>query len=100
MWNHLAAIAGMNIPELVYCDLVGLPRPAVGQARAGVRWCRPWADVRAAPVAGISTLKWLRWALACEVKSTIAWDDPFPFVGAVLSRGLARFAHSAGAGKH
>jgi D-aspartate ligase len=100
LWNHLGAIAGLNIPELVYCDLAGLPRPRVGEARAGVRWCRPWQDVRAAREAGMSVLAWLSWALACDVKSTIAWDDPFPFFGAVLSRGLARLAHSAGSGKH
>ena len=100
LWNHLGAIAGLNIPELVYCDLAGLPRPPVGRARAGVRWCRPWTDVRAARQAGVSLLKWLPWAIACDVKSTIAWDDPFPFFGAALSRGLARFANGAGHGKH
>ena len=29
LWHHAGAIAGVNIPALVYADLAGLPRPPV-----------------------------------------------------------------------
>ncbi len=96
LWHHLGARAGVNIPALVYADLVGLPRPSVAQARAGVRWCKPWDDAAAARAAGISFVKWLPWALACEAKRAVAWDDPMPFIGAVMWRGKSRVA-AAGA---
>ena len=90
LWHHLGARAGVNIPALVYADLVGLPRAARARARAGVRWCKPWDDVRAARAAGVSFLHWLPWALGCEAMRVVAWDDPMPFVRGVLWRGMSR----------
>ena len=94
LWHHLGARAGVNIPALVYGDLAGLPRTRVQKARAGVRWCKPWGDVAAARAAGVPFLRWLPWALGCEAKRVMAWDDPMPFVRAVLWRGASRvFGH-------
>ena len=93
LWHHLGARAGVNIPALVYADLVGEPRRPAGPARAGVRWCNPWHDVLAARAAGIPWLTWLSWMLGAEAKRTLAWDDPLPLIGAVLHRGIARFGH-------
>lgn len=89
LWHHVGARAGVNLPALVYADLVGEPRPHTVAARAGVRWCQPWLDVRAARQAGVSWLAWLWWTLGCEAKRTVAWDDPLPLVGALLDRALA-----------
>lgn len=86
LWHHLGAIAGVNMPALVYSDLMGLPRPAGVTARPGIRWCKPWADVSAARACGIPIQTWVLWALQCEVKSTIAWDDPMPFLRGVLAK--------------
>jgi len=94
LWHHLGARAGVNIPALVYADLAGLPRGRVLQARAGVRWCKPWDDVAAARAAGVPFLRWLPWALGCEAKRVVAWDDPMPFVRAVLWRGMSRVFRS------
>jgi predicted ATP-grasp superfamily ATP-dependent carboligase len=93
-WHHLGARAGVNIPALVYADLAGLPRGRVQKARAGVRWCKPWGDVSAARAAGISFLRWLPWALRCEAKRVMAWDDPMPFVRGVLWRVTSRVFRS------
>jgi D-aspartate ligase len=78
LWHHLAAVAGVNIPALVYADLAGRPRPATGRARAGVRWCKLWRDRLAARTARVPFWRWLTWALACEAKPGFAWDDPLP----------------------
>ncbi len=86
LWHHLGAKAGVNIPALVYGDLVGLGRPAVQRARAGVRWCKPWVDHAAARERGVPLLRWLPWALGCEAKRAFAPDDPWPLVRAALAR--------------
>lgn len=86
LWHHPGALAGTNLPALVYGDLVGLPRRSVPCARAGVRWCHPTKDLRAARAWGAPVRKWLWWALTCEAKSGVAWDDPKPWVRRLLPR--------------
>jgi D-aspartate ligase len=86
LWHHPAAIAGVNLPALVYADLVGLPRPALAGPRVGVRWCRPLQDGIAARAWGVSPVKWLFWALSCEAKSGVALDDPMPIVAHALHK--------------
>ena len=89
LWHHLAAVAGVNIPELVYADLVGLPRPAVGTVRPGVCWSMPWRDAAAARASGLAPVPWLGWTIRCEAKSHIALDDPFPCLCGLVWRGIA-----------
>jgi len=84
LWHHPAARAGVNLPALVYDDLVGRPRHSAGRARAGVRWCSLRHDVQAAKADGIGFVRWLRWMWGVEVKSPFAWSDPLPFVLGVL----------------
>ena len=95
LWHHLAAVAGVNIPALVYADLVGLPRPRARRARADVRWCKLWRDRAAARTAELSLWRWLPWALACEAKSGLAWDDPLPLLRAALRAAGRRFISTA-----
>jgi D-aspartate ligase len=87
LWHHLGARAGLNIPALVYHELAGSapPRETV-RARTGVRWCRVWPDVKAAHDQRIPLIRWMTWALGCEAKSTVAWDDPGPLDMAVVGR--------------
>ena len=80
LWHHLGAVAGVNIPALVYADLVGAARPAAAVARPGVRWCKPWRDLSAAREQGVSLASWLSWAMRCEAKRLLAWDDPLPLL--------------------
>jgi len=88
LWHHLGAVAGVNIPALVYGDMVGWPRPIIARAQPGFQWCKPWKDVAAARGIGVAFPQWLSWMLRCEAKSGFAWDDPFPFIGAALRRGF------------
>ena len=85
LWHHPGAVAGVNLPALVFGDLTGEPRPARVRARAGVRWCQVWSDVAAAREAGIPLRRWLPWALRCEAKRALSLDDPLPLVGAALA---------------
>jgi predicted ATP-grasp superfamily ATP-dependent carboligase len=97
LWHHLGARAGVNIPALVYSDLLGRARPRVPAARAGVRWCKVWTDVSAARDNGIPLSTWLPWALGCEAKRAVAWDDPLPLLAASLWRWIVR---QKGSGTH
>jgi predicted ATP-grasp superfamily ATP-dependent carboligase len=89
LWHHLGAVAGVNLPALVYADLTGRRRPPAAIARAGTCWCRPRQDRLAAREAGESTLPWLLWAARCEA-SSIRWDDPMPFLMPKLHRLMRR----------
>ena len=88
LWHHLGALAGVNLPALVYGDLVGTPRPIVAPAQPRFRWCKPWKDMAAARASGLSLLEWIPWLLRCEAKSGVAWDDPMPLFSAMTWRGL------------
>jgi D-aspartate ligase len=39
LWHHPGAVAGVNIPAIIYADMVGVSRPSAS-LRAGVRWCQ------------------------------------------------------------
>jgi D-aspartate ligase len=97
LWHHVGAKAGVNLPALVYADLAGTTRPPARRARAGVRWCYHRNDARAAKAHGIPLARWLPWALSCEAKSAVAWDDPMPIVRGSLAR-LSQRARSSRAG--
>ena len=84
LWHHLGAIAGVNLPALVFNDLVGGLRDAPRCARPGVQWCKPWQDVAAARGSGMSTIAWLRWAAQCDAMRVVSLDDPLPLLGAAL----------------
>jgi CelD/BcsL family acetyltransferase involved in cellulose biosynthesis len=85
-WHNAGAVAGVNIPALVFADLTGTPRPDAERARAGVRWCRVATDFAAARDAGIAPTQWLRFVLRCEAKSGLSWDDPAASIRASLQR--------------
>jgi len=95
LWHHLGAVAGVNLPALVYGDLIGSPRPILGPIRAGVRWCKPWKDLSAARAAGMSLAEWIPWLIRCEAKSGLAWDDPLPLIGATVRRGIETLLSTA-----
>jgi D-aspartate ligase len=80
LWHYPGAVAGVNLPALVYADLTGRPRPATVAARSTVTWCKPLRDLRAAYVVGVPPLAWLRWAMSCETMSGLAPSDPLPFI--------------------
>jgi D-aspartate ligase len=91
LWHHPAARAGVNLPALIYSDLVGLPRDAVRSPRPGARWCSLRHDAQAARAEGIGFVQWFRWMLGVEVKSPFAWNDPLPFALGGLGKGRLRW---------
>jgi D-aspartate ligase len=77
LWHFPGAVAGVNLPAMVWADLAGLERPPVKPARAGVEWCEV-NDIYAAREWGVPLRSWLRWAIGCDAKMSLAWDDPIP----------------------
>lgn len=94
LWHHLGAVAGVNLPALVYGDLIGAARPILRPAATGLRWCKPWKDMSAARASGMSLAEWIPWVLRCEAKSGLAWDDPLPLIGATVRRGIDALART------
>jgi D-aspartate ligase len=60
------------------------------RAEANVRWCRLWKDFPAARASGEPLAAWLPWALGCEAKSALSWDDPLPLFRAAFHRLVGR----------
>ena len=94
LWHHPAALAGVNIPELVYRDLA-LDAPPSGparRARPGVRWVSVAQDLRALPQyreAGELTLpRWLMEVALAQSREDLFGPDPLP--GLVEGLGTAR----------
>ena len=87
LWNHLGAVAGVNLPAIVYADLTGGARPHETDEGRVVTWCDVPQDFSAARAAGLPLWNWGRWAATADIKVDFAWDDPMPFVrGRVLGR--------------
>ena len=80
LWHHPGALAGVNLPALVYADLTARPRPRISTPRPGVRWFDARHDAFAAREHGLPFWRWLAWALRAE---TLAWNDPMPFLRGV-----------------
>ncbi|QQP92053.1 ATP-grasp domain-containing protein [Skermanella sp. TT6] len=87
LWHYVGAVAGVNLPALVYGDLLGLRRSPVPRARAGASWCNITRDKLAARESGVSMAEWWAWMIRCEAKS-ITLRDPMPFLRKHVSRVL------------
>ena len=87
LWHHPAAVAGVNLPAMVWADLTGGPRPLSFRAQPGVRWSNPWQDRAAARETGVGGLQWALWTLRCESRHVISRDDLRPLVHGIAVRG-------------
>jgi len=76
LWHLPGALAGVNLPALVYADLTHTRRPPVRPVTTPVRWVKPWHDVIAAHDSGLAYHRWAMFALGCRAKSAVSWRDP------------------------
>jgi predicted ATP-grasp superfamily ATP-dependent carboligase len=85
LWHRPGAAAGVNIPAVYYADLVGVRRPPTSKARAGVAWCDPVTDMRAAAASGVPAHRWLAWLPTLEAPR-FTLDDPSPWLAGAFKR--------------
>ena len=86
LWHLPGALAGVNLPALVFADLTGRPRPSPEPVRAGTTWCELRRDFRARKADHIPAARWALWALRTNAKRSVAWDDPMPFLAGIVGR--------------
>ena len=89
LWHHVGAAAGVNIPAVVWADLVGLPRPPAASARPGLTWCKMERDWLAAREDGMSMAAWLQWLARCDTRS---FGDPLRWLAGKVPHAGARGA--------
>lgn len=85
LWHHPAALAGVNLPALVYQHLtLGILPDRAPEVRAGVRWMSTrddFAAMREYRAAGELTLgRWLLDVLRADIREDVALADPSPTV--------------------
>jgi predicted ATP-grasp superfamily ATP-dependent carboligase len=89
LWHHAGAVAGVNLPALVYADLVspGSARPEARPLRPGVRWMWAIADLQQCRSTGeLDALRWLREFAGAHVVEDLCWTDPLPGVARLVGR--------------
>ena len=95
LWHHPAAIAGVNLPALVYQDIVspGSVRPDAHRVRPGVRWMWAFADLGECRATGeLHAFRWLRELASADVVEDLCWNDPMPGVARLVGRVRDRVA--------
>ncbi len=102
--HYLGVVAGVNIPELWYHDLLDIARPAQpapsvpgpfprSEVRYGVRWVDEYRDLVAAMEyrrAGELTIRgWIASLFGIRGAALAAWRDPMPFLYMVFRLGIS-----------
>ncbi len=79
----LAVDAGVDLPYIAYCDLVGESVAPVDTYESGVTWIDLTADLAALPyyrrIQGLTLWAWARSAREARSHAYLAADDPLPF---------------------
>jgi predicted ATP-grasp superfamily ATP-dependent carboligase len=103
LWHHPGAVAGVNLPLLVYRDLIqpgSVPVDAV-RARSGVKWMSASLDLSAfaqhRAAGAVSRWSWL-WDLAtADVVEDLSLRDPLPGAAKLWATARAKAAQLMGA---
>jgi predicted ATP-grasp superfamily ATP-dependent carboligase len=83
LWHHPGAVAGVNIPALVYRSLTGAAMFAT-EAQSEVCWCHLWNDWRAARAERLNPIAWLRFVVRADCRRAAHFDDPGATVGGAV----------------
>ena len=83
LWQHLGAVAGVDLAALVHADCTGRARPPVRPAPPGLVWCDPVRDLRAVLARELPAPAWVRTVLTCDARSGAAGLDVGPLIARV-----------------
>lgn len=90
LWQHLGAVAGVNLAAFVHADLTGGARPELRPARPGLVWCDPVRDLRGVLAGEVSAREWVRTVATCDARSGAVRGDVAPLLRGRLWNGLHR----------
>lgn len=88
LWTYLGARCKINIPLINYMDLIGKPYSSPTTYTTNVYWCLGGNDLRSF-LRYRTSGEWTFWMWFCslfhrKVYQYFNWDDPLPFVRAVV----------------
>jgi len=88
LWHSLAGRCGVDMPYMLYNDLVNGNAAAAGDYRAGVKWLHFYTDlsVSAGEIlkGNMKLTDYLRSLSGEKEYAVMAWDDPLPFIAETL----------------
>lgn len=95
LWHHMGAVAGINMPAMMYGDLVPNYTPVLPRRRRQqVSWVAAWRDIKAArqgaPEERISMMQWLREIFEATINEDFCLTDPMPGLWELKSRALRK----------
>jgi len=96
--HSIVTRSGINLPWIMYRDLLGLPVEPQTQFEEGIKWIHEERDLKTMflyflPEKEYSVWSWLRSYEGKRMYAYAAWDDPQPFltsVGRILQAGVSR----------
>ncbi len=84
----LGTAAGVNIPYIWYCDLLGLPKPRKSRFRQGVVWVDEYRDLFAVldyrKEGTLSLRRWIGSYRGTRAFALASWRDPLPILFVAL----------------
>lgn len=90
IWNYPGAIAGVNLPVIAYCDIVGIKSNFDIKLNKRIKWIdaardrKLYKELGRGPAFYIES--WLKNLNFNTVYTLWAWDDPVPFFRCKLNR--------------
>lgn len=90
LWHYLGSVCGINIPRLVYEDLIGRQVALQNDYRTDIKWLAFGMDFRAfiksyRPGGELSWIEWLMSLRGKKIYTFFAWRDPVPFLFSIYN---------------
>jgi D-aspartate ligase len=100
LWHHLATVAGLCLPELVYRDCLEPGSAKAEPLQTGARWLSLHADRRAlrehCASGELSVARWLWQLVTADVNEDFALSDPMPGLVDLFDIAKRKFSRALG----
>lgn len=101
LWNYLGTVCGINIPMLAYRYLSNQPFHSPTEYKTNIRWLSFGDDFRSfvryyRPEGQYTLWSWLRSMMHPKIYDVFSWNDPLPFIVAMVKYFKALFLRLSG----